>query len=270
MKNRLFIGFMLFAVLIMAACCKDKCSDPANPDCGNYDACYGKKPVSAAFKIQEVLQRPTLPNGWGESFDTDTITTYAVQFTALEEGAEYEWHIGSEVLTGKSISKTNFPLGGTYPITLIVKKTPDKACFPNDDGKDTVTRKMVAANWLLYSPIIGKFKGKVTNPDDTLTIVVRLEKFDVGGILQDALIPYNWGCKNNDCNFGNGLGSSTTFKKVYCDFSYIKENCRSPIGIFEIRGTNNDTLVINYTEFKPGSTDLNDRITRKFVGIRQK
>lgn len=271
MKNRLFIGFVLFAVLITAACCKDKCSDPANPDCGNYDACYGKKPVSAAFKIQEILQRPSLPEGWGETFDTDTVTTYAVQFTALEEGAEYEWRIGSEVLKGKSITKTNFPINGTYPITLIVKKAPNKACFPSDDGRDTVIRNMYMANWFIQSPLFGRFKGTVTNPNDTLTVHLKTEKANNGGIISEYFVPFNWGCKNNDCDFAGRGSVDHTFKKMYYAHGSVNNNCKSPIGLFELRGKNNDTLIINYTEFRVyGSFDFNDRVTRKFVGVRQK
>ena len=271
MKNYPFAILLVLFFITSASRCNKACYDPTNPDCGNYDACYGQKPVSAAFKIQETLQRPSLPDGWGETLDTDTITTYGVQFTALEEGAEYEWHIGSEVLKGKSVTRTNFPQFATYPITLIVKKTPNTACFPNDDGRDTVTRNMYAGSWLVHTPFFGKFKGTVTNPNDTLTIDIHTEKFNSGGIIVDRLVPSNWGCKNNDCDFANGGTGDFTFKKIKFSFAYIAPNCKSPIGIFEIRGKNNDTLVINYDEFRVfGSSDLKDRVTRKFVGVRQK
>ena len=271
MKNFPVFALILLVVVPFLSCCKKKCQDPANMDCENYDPCYGRKPVSARFKIQDVIQRPTLPDGWGETPDSDTTTAYAVQFTALEEGADYEWHIGSEVLKGKSVTKTNFPINGTYPITLIVKKAPNKECFPNDDGRDTITRNMYAGNWFLVSPILGRFKGRVTNPDDTLTLEVRLEKANVGGIIDEYFAPYNWGCKNNDCSFAGNGQLYATFKKIFYGYAYAEKNCKSPIGVFEIRGKNNDTLVINYTELRIfNGTDYNDRIARQFVGVRQK
>lgn len=270
MKIVLFSALSSILFIAMLASCRQKpCQDPSNFDCENYDPCYGRKRVSAAFKIQETITDPQIPEFWGDFLDTDTVISYAVQFTALEEDAEYEWHIGSEVLTGKSVTKTNFPLGRTYPITLIVKKAPYSVCFPKDDGKDTLTRMMYMVDKKYRSPFLGTFKGLVTNPVDTLTIRIAEEQANIGGIIENVWIPYNWGCKNNDCHFENGAGGNFTYKKMYYSYPYVAENCLSPSGVFEIKGKANDTLIINYKELKVPFGKYEERVTRKFVGVRQ-
>lgn len=269
MKKTYHCLLLTLIVIGLGVQCKKKCSDPANPDCENYDPCYGKKPVSAAFKIQEVVQFSTVPEGWGTTMDTDTITTYGVQFTALEDADTYRWIIGRETLATKSVYRQDFPQGVTYPIQLTVKKKPNLACFPQDDGEDTMTRMMYAGNWMDDSALIGKFKGTVTNPNDTLTIHLAKEPFNSGGIMVRALIPYNWGCRGNDCKYGGAGYAKAIFKKMYFDYRGITEpGCHSPQGIFEIRGKANDTLIINYDELRTPISS--ERVIRRFVGIRQR
>jgi hypothetical protein len=272
MKNTYLFLSLLTLLIGLSVQCKKKCYDPTNPQCENYDPCYGKKLVSAAFKIQEVVSFPfnTIPDAWGESPDTDTIATYGIQFTALEDGAEYEWHIGREVLTGKSVYRQNFTPFDTYPITLIVKKQPNKLCFPKDDGIDTLTRRMYAGSWLRHSPILGKFKGYVTNPMDTLTIEMMTVPINIGGIIDTTIVPYNWGGKQDICRYSAGGGyAKVIFKRLYFDYSGITTpNCYAAKGVFEIKGRGNDTLIINYTEQKTPE-NIVERVKRQFVGVRQ-
>jgi len=43
----------LAALALFTTCCKDDCLDPTNPDCENYDPCYGKTQPSAKFIMEE-------------------------------------------------------------------------------------------------------------------------------------------------------------------------------------------------------------------------
>jgi hypothetical protein len=65
-----------------------------------------------------------------------------VRFTALEEDAEYTWYIGSEVLNDKSFVRyfSDQWKESNIPVTLVVKKQPNKACFPDDDGYDSIVK----------------------------------------------------------------------------------------------------------------------------------
>ena len=137
MKNKHICLLLLVLAMGLGGQCKKKCYDPTNPQCEDYDPCYGKKKVSAQFTIHEAVANRS--EEW-KYYDTDTIFTDAAYFTALEDNAQYEWHIGADVLTTKKVTRTQFPRGQTIPITLIVTKTPDKSCFPNDTGRDSITR----------------------------------------------------------------------------------------------------------------------------------
>ena len=169
MKN--FNAFYLIIFLSMAlfSCCKDepKCQDPTKIECENYDPCYGKKPISAAFKIEELVG-----NRW---FETDSIG-YRAKFTPLEEADSYTWYLGSEVITEKSFDRYGFPPGKWIDIKLVVRKKVD-ACFPNSIGVDSFTKRfyvwpetLVATGtyyklinpYPIYGTYLGSLKSKPT------------------------------------------------------------------------------------------------------------
>ncbi len=172
MKNFNAIIILLLVIIpFVNSCCK-KCQDPSNSECENYDPCYGKKPVSSSFKIIEPV------DGYQElwqDYETDTVAGGYVRFVADEKDAVYKWEIGAGTYDAKSftLNFSSVPDKTTIPITLIVKKAPDKACNPNDDGIDTITRNMYISNeCLVISPyktirFHGSFKD---SPRDTFTM----------------------------------------------------------------------------------------------------
>ena len=106
MKKQILITAVLFciaSVILFNACCK--CKDPANPSCANYDPCYGKKKITANFKI---AQNPTEVLGeiydFGEQFYDDTTSGGAEILVADEVGADsYTWLIGAGVYNGRQM-----------------------------------------------------------------------------------------------------------------------------------------------------------------------
>lgn len=150
MKPTYFLCLCLVAGVWMAGCKKEPCKDASNPACDNYDPCYGKKPTSAAFKIEEALELIDTTY----YFETDTIRWIScVRYTALQDADEYTWYIGSEVIKGKSCTRCDYPTGENIPITLIVKNNhPDTTCFPTDDGEDKLTRVFRVAGRLGAQP----------------------------------------------------------------------------------------------------------------------
>jgi hypothetical protein len=172
MKNfNAFAILLLIAIPFLNSCCK-KCQDPSNSDCENYDPCFSEKPVSASFKIFETTDSP--PELW-KDYETDTIADSAI-FIASLEGAEYKWIIGAGTYEGKKLSLEfiGVPDKSNIPVTLIVKKTPNKGCNPNDDGIDTITRNLFIRRTCLVLPEVGKsrgYQGSFTdNPKDTFTM----------------------------------------------------------------------------------------------------
>ena len=105
--------------------------------------CSCAKEVSADFTMEEIVAG-SFPESY-ENFWTFTDTTFSektVRFTALETGATYKWYMGSEIVNQKQLKRyfsTAFS-NQVLPITLVVKKKPNKICFPNDDGYDSITK----------------------------------------------------------------------------------------------------------------------------------
>ena len=131
----LLTAFLLIVSAVLMEQCKCKqCEDPTNPECSNYDPCLGVAKTSADFKIEE-----RTGSYWVE---TDTVERYSrVRFTALQEADSYRWLIGADEFNEKSFTLSNFPYNSWIGVTLILKRTPNKACHPNDNGIDTVYRR---------------------------------------------------------------------------------------------------------------------------------
>jgi hypothetical protein len=174
MKNFNAFYLIIFLSITLFSCCKDepKCQDPTKIECENYDPCYNIKPVSASFKILETV---TGYAPYWQNYDTDTLASSYASFVADIEGAEYKWEIGAKTYTGKKVSQSFIGVADktVIPVTLIVKKQPNKGCNPNDDGIDTITRNLVIRNESkLFSFYETKrYHGSYTDsPKDTFTM----------------------------------------------------------------------------------------------------
>ena len=101
--NRFFkyTSLVILAILhfyVITGCKHERCNDPSNPNCSNYDPNYGKP--SAAFTMRQSMK----PFGWqdkeeeiAEFCDTIVACNSGVLFTAKEENAlRYEWTIGND------------------------------------------------------------------------------------------------------------------------------------------------------------------------------
>ena len=121
-------------LVVLFSCKKDQLEikKTANP-------CECASEVSADFDIEE--RATHIPNEIWIETDT-TLHGSTVGFRALEENAEYTWHIGIETFNTQSASRyfSDQWIGSDIPITLVVKKDPNNTCFPNDDGYDSITK----------------------------------------------------------------------------------------------------------------------------------
>jgi hypothetical protein len=169
--------FILTGISLLAAqSCKKECHDPSNPDCENYDPCYGKNRTSADFTINEIVG--------GKPFETDEIWHInKVRCIAKQDFDSYEWVVGDHVDTfsTKGFELGGFPEGQTFKVRLIGKRQPNTHCFADDDGIDTVIKffKVTAHDSLL--PIFGTYEGTYGQyPDKKITVEVgRLTMPDV-------------------------------------------------------------------------------------------
>jgi hypothetical protein len=132
MKNCITRILFFSAILsfgLFFSCCNDdemRCMDPANPDCENYDPCFGKTPVSADFEIAIIS-----PHGDPNYRIADSIfPRAALRFVPKTKNAKYTWKLGSEAITEDSFYRTFYSAEyGEYTVTLIVKRNPTKIVF---------------------------------------------------------------------------------------------------------------------------------------------
>ena len=178
--NKYLFVLPLAWLLLLAACkpctdptnpeCENYCDDPSSPECFNYDPCLDKASVSAAFEIAEVVGYVNYDTIIYVPTDTSLEKNF-VRFRAEQEADSYEWRIGSDtrVFTTREVSL--FFQGPTQlSITLILKRSPATECFPDDDGVDTVSRRLVVVP-REESALIGKFEGATDqNPEERYVV----------------------------------------------------------------------------------------------------
>lgn len=126
---------ILCVLILIAISCKKK-----HPFISDSADCTSESKVSADFFMEEMTESNL---NFARYTNTDTIyANKTVRFTATEENAEYTWIIGSETLHEKEIFRffSDQLIGQTIPVQLIVEKTPNLNCFPDDNGLDTVIK----------------------------------------------------------------------------------------------------------------------------------
>ena len=163
--------FMMLAVIgvlsVQSRCKKDQDPGP----------CFGATPFKADFTLGEII---------GDSLvATDTLTFYRMTARAAEKYASIKWEIGSDPrgFDNQQEVGLNFgdaTIGQTFTVRMIAKGTPNTACYPNDDGIDTVTKQFTrvcavgSGNWSCMKqpgpkytpPVYGIWRGSMSdNPN---------------------------------------------------------------------------------------------------------
>jgi len=253
-KGQLLLGLTTLSIALLISCADDPEPDP----------CAEENPVTATFKIEETFQLPNLlPESW-EFYDTDTVNTYYVMFTAIEENAEYEWQLGAETITDRTFTRSGFPRGVNIAVSLKVTKAPNLDCFSDDDGVDEVTRSFfVTENFICDTQVSGTFEG-FDEVDENNSRILTFDPCylkNPGHPVPDIiprLINLVEGC--DDTNLNNWkirykhlfFGPSTTI------------GCLSELGNATIFGEKGDSIMIKYS-----SGDLANRTNKIFIGVRK-
>jgi hypothetical protein len=146
---------ILIAFSLLVSCGKDTPADP----------CLGKHEIKAGFHYVNLSPRLIY---WMKPYwiNYDWTTCYTGGATwEIDSGLVYdslEWHIGSEIIKNETaIYRTDFPDNSDIPITLIVWGKPNKQCFPNDNGIDTLTKVYHFTS--RKDRLIGTFRGAFTD-----------------------------------------------------------------------------------------------------------
>ena len=173
--------FALFLVLsLIAFSCKKEQPQPNN----GLENCSCAHEVSADFTIEEIA---SVVN---DQYLTETDLIFGnknVRFYAKENNAQYTWYIGSEVLTTQEVKRyfANSLVGQTIPISLVVKKSPNSICFPNDDGYDSITKYFTVAQFNLNTNydttfLEGIYRVKSPLLSDSVDIIIDYKEYASG------------------------------------------------------------------------------------------
>lgn len=208
------------------------CTDQTNPDCPNYDPCFGENPVTAEFKIyDDVFVGGPFAGTW---YEDSVLYAGNIKFEAIEDSAYYKWYLGQEVIEGYGdsiVTKGINSLGpGTYDAALVVEKSPNLMCFPADNGRDSIYKTFTIVDRCDLL-VINKFKGVFeTAPEDSLIIEFLYinpntkepdcESFDLGGINLQGQGDTTW--------TGNYMGMVNRYIK-WTELQYTQ-----PVGNFEV------------------------------------
>ncbi len=177
--------------------CKDNCipcDDPTNPDCENYDPCYGKKTINSFFKVRPGDRGFPPPEEWCDLIPCDTFNASSVRFDAPDgnpDNSTYEWLIGTEaeprVGKGFEVDFSNYLSKGNWEshitVTLTIR-TPMNSCLVNPQDTLVVTsRDLFFTEESLFYNIRSqkhlKYSGFFTDNKDN-KIVLEFIRMDSG------------------------------------------------------------------------------------------
>ncbi len=194
------------------SCNPDKEIAPENP-------CANAQEVKADFVIEELVG--------DRYFEGDTIADYGtkVRFRALQSAEEYTWILGAETLHTQSFIRTNFPFGW-LDVKLVIKRKPNKQCFPNDDGIDSASRPFyvwpIDNRWPVNPPvypnypIFGTYRGHtLSRPEFDFNIILG-DSFWKNGNDNPAYVGIITGMPYITSEWNKNTGNNASFADL-CD-----------------------------------------------------
>lgn len=185
-----FLLFVLtcFGILLTAESCKKECHDKSNPDCENYDPCYGQEPVTAKIEIGQFFPVAN-PEFTNVSILEEKFIAGYIHFNCPVPNAKYTWTLGAETITSQKFERSfdeTLPKG-TYTVKLVIEKEPNKSCFPTDDGVDTFIKTFELVP-VCQTLTIGIFKGVWEGSTDSTLFSIR---------------PVDYNNRKDSCNMSN-------------------------------------------------------------------
>lgn len=229
------------------------------------DQCLNKEVIGGSFSIGESISNY---GGVDTLLLSDTVITdnFAV-FRADSNYASYNWKIGDDprTFTTKAVSLFfRYPVS-SLPIRLIATWIPDKKCFPEDDGIDTVYRYLTVIDKEL-NPIFGSYEGALSStPTDIYTVEITPDYYSSRFYLTNI----NKGCEASNVNVFMRFGYKAVSLSQSEGDQFYAGSCKSPKGwIFLDKSGTEITAtytVGNGSEFQSETI----RSKEKFIGKKQ-
>lgn len=203
-KSILLFCTGILLILLSVSCNKNRCDDPCNPQCKNFDPCCGQSPPDASFSIFEVLTRPGSFHYSDTLFlEADTIVNNRlIKLKALDQTANYyEWRVqdDSRVWYGKEVVMSFLAPANYTPrfITLKVYKSFDKKCHPDAPDTATSSKSLITvprdSSLIWDKTFIGYTKDNPTRPKKFL---LQKGGFDIYNFRKDTIYAVFPGCKH--------------------------------------------------------------------------
>jgi len=211
----IWIESIFLICFVFFACKKDK----IKPSISGY--CAQQREVNATFFLEEATY------GTIRGYDTDTMyVNKDLLIMAYESNANYEWYIdGNKMKESKKYFQRFIgeeKAGEDITICLVVRKTPDKICFPNDDGYDSLIRKIHVApappadtypwNKEYKHPLEGAYRFYAPHIDDSIDVEFNFIEPDT----LDIENKYSW--KVEITNFD---GEGSNIKDRFQSLNYV-------------------------------------------------
>ena len=219
---------ILLALVVFTQCCKpedEDCFDPGDPECVNYDPCYGKTEVSADFQFLAKY-------GFGDNVQWIPETKFVgspVRFSAIDKEADsYTWYLGLDTITGTDEVElgVNNLEPGSYSASLVLEKEPNLLCFPEDDGRDSLMKFFQVVDFC-ERLAIGRFRGTVSNfSTDSIDIEIYFANTSTGEMCVIPSSPF----------FVNVLGDNDTLIGTSAGYGTYSRFMFSGNGSGDLRG----------------------------------
>ncbi len=180
LRVRKAIAFM--TVFIVFSCCKDEdCFDPSNPDCENYDPCFGVERPTAKFAIEARVRNNDGDIEYVE--DPNVFPGILTQFRSEFEGDGFShtWYVGSEILHDSHVIR-DFATVKNRPaiisISHVLDYPIDQKCYPMDVGRDSVSQSFYLIKYWDELLTNGTFRVLLENEQDSFDFKIRRLQHD--------------------------------------------------------------------------------------------
>jgi hypothetical protein len=181
--------YLLFVSLIWSGCKKDDdnpecpCTDPSNPECINYDPCFGNGEPNASFFTEDRLIYPE----FGEYlWIHDTILKGGpIRFRSPFEGPDitHTWYVGAETLHESSVERNFNAVQRPAEITVshVITYPVDTICYPAAAGRDSVSQTFHLIDSISeFLTIENTFRGVLNNETDSFDFEFRALRHFIG------------------------------------------------------------------------------------------
>lgn len=189
MKEIFYI--LIVGIVFIQYSCKP-CTDPTNPECSNYDPCYGHNPVSADFIVKDwrywyindmyyVDEYNDSLLGMSINQDTTYGSPYFIPRESYNSNNTYKWHfvtptLDTTIYAYEFLLNPDFSPYHNLPVTISRVVISNDDCLSASERKDSVGYPIYVKT--IYNDVTnlgdyptwqGQYKGAyISNPTDSI------------------------------------------------------------------------------------------------------